>query len=40
MTARDAIIYPLQKNPDSSPALKSGRGMTGTALQSYEEKQI
>jgi len=26
------------KNPDSSPALKSGRGMTGTALQSYEEK--
>ena len=33
-------IFVKRKNPDSSPALKSGRGTTGTAMQIYEEFEI
>ena len=29
-----------RKNPDSSPALMSGRGATGTAMQMYEKIEL
>lgn len=30
----------IKKNPDSSPAHKSGRGTTGTASQKYEKNSL